>query len=54
MKRLLIALGLSLSVAVPASAFTFSLPDVNFPEPATTVSSQGCPAVTTDPAATCR
>ena len=29
-------------LAAPASAFTFSLPDLSFPDSATTVSTQSC------------
>lgn len=33
---------LSIALAAPASALTFSLPDLSFPDSATTVSTQSC------------
>ena len=40
-----------ISFAAPASALTFSLPDLSFPDSATTVSTQSC-SVTADSSVT--
>ena len=41
-------------LAAPASAFTFSLTDLSFPDSATTVSTQSCDPASTAPVSVCK
>lgn len=51
MRRFVAITLIATSLAAPASALTFSLPDLSFPDSATTVSTQSC-SVTADSSVT--
>ena len=54
MKRFASVALIATSLAAPASALTFSLPDLSFPDSATTVSTQSCSATAVGSVPVCK